>query len=148
MRFWPVLAIALLVPLSAMAETFTGYVSDSRCGVKRAALSPADLKDMQDCVKAGAVPVLVVGENVMPIVYTSVAKVLPFQLKPLSRAVTRCNEFWCSRTKVVPGRMLGAPAGPRAFEPAMGAAGGPRSSLETAASVETTRAGKSPCSRI
>src|SRR3954466_4202793 len=66
------------------------------------------------------------------------AKVLPFQLKPLSRAVTRCNEFWCSRTKVVPGRMLGAPAGPRAFEPAMGAAGGPRSSLDTAASAETT----------
>ena len=67
-------------------------------------------------------------------------------LDPLLRA--SCNEFWCSRTKVVPGRMLGAPAGPRAFEPAMGAAGGPRSSLETAASVETTRAGKSPCSRI
>ena len=78
MRFWPALAIALLVPLSAMAETFTGYVSDSRCGVKRAALTPADLKDMQDCVKAGAVPVLVVGENVIPIVYTSVERVLPF----------------------------------------------------------------------
>jgi len=78
MRFWPVLAIALLSPLGAMAETFSGYVSDSRCGVKRAALTPADLKDMQECIKAGAVPVLVVGENVMPIVYTSVAKVLPF----------------------------------------------------------------------
>jgi hypothetical protein len=78
MRFCPALAIALLVPLSAMAETFTGYVSDSRCGMKRAALTPADLKDMQDCIKAGAVPVLVVGDNVMPIVYTSVAKVLPF----------------------------------------------------------------------
>jgi hypothetical protein len=78
MRFWPVFAIVLLAPLSAIAETFNGYISDSRCGVKRAALTPADLKDMQDCIKAGAVPVLVVGENVMPIVYTSVAKVLPF----------------------------------------------------------------------
>ena len=78
MRPWVVLAMVLFVPLSALAETFTGYVSDSRCGVKRAALTPADLKDMQDCVKAGAVPVLVVGENVIPIVYTSVERVLPF----------------------------------------------------------------------
>jgi len=78
MRLLPVLAIAPLAPLGAMAESFTGYISDSRCGVKRAALTAADLQDMQDCIKAGAVPVLVVGENVMPILYSSVAKVMPF----------------------------------------------------------------------
>jgi hypothetical protein len=78
MRLWPVLAIGLLAPLGAMAETLSGYISDSRCGTKRAALSAADVQDIKSCIKQGATPVLVVGERVIPLLYTSVEKAMPF----------------------------------------------------------------------
>jgi hypothetical protein len=51
-----------LFSLSAFAEEFQAYISDSKCGAKHAADRNAEC--VQHCVKAGAAPVAVVGEKV------------------------------------------------------------------------------------
>jgi hypothetical protein len=64
--------------LPAAAESWTGTISDSRCGAKHAAGSTADLDCINACMKRGAVPVLVVpGGKVYSIATESVEKVTP-----------------------------------------------------------------------
>ena len=54
-----------LFAVSAMADEFTGWVSDSKCGVKGAS---AEHKDCAaKCVKGGAAPVLVMDNKVLKI---------------------------------------------------------------------------------
>lgn len=51
-----------LFGLSAFAEEFNAYISDSKCGAKHA--SDMNAKCVQGCVKGGAQPVAVVGDKV------------------------------------------------------------------------------------
>lgn len=51
-----------LFGLSAFAEQFNAYISDSKCGAKHA--SDMNAKCVQGCVKGGAHPVAVVGDKV------------------------------------------------------------------------------------
>jgi len=56
-------AMALsLLSLSAFAETYNAYISDSKCAAKHAA--DMNAKCVQSCVKGGASPVAVVGDKV------------------------------------------------------------------------------------
>jgi hypothetical protein len=59
--FSSVMALSLL-SLSAFAETYNAYISDSKCAAKHA--SDMNAKCVQTCVKGGAAPVAVVGETV------------------------------------------------------------------------------------
>ena len=61
-----------------MAETWTGVISDSRCGAKHTTASVADVKCMQSCLKKGAVPVLVSNGKAYNIETNSNDKVTPF----------------------------------------------------------------------
>ena len=56
-----VMALSLF-SLSAFAETFNAYISDSKCGAKHA--SDMNAKCIASCIKNGATPVAVVGERV------------------------------------------------------------------------------------
>jgi hypothetical protein len=51
-----------LFGLSAFAEDFNAYISDSKCGAKHA--SDMNAKCVQACVKGGAQPIAVVGDKV------------------------------------------------------------------------------------
>lgn len=62
--FSSVLALSLF-GLSAFAEEFNAYISDSKCGAKHAA--DMNAKCVQGCVKGGASPVAVVGGKVYKI---------------------------------------------------------------------------------
>ncbi len=59
--FSSVMALSLF-SLSAFAETFNAYISDSKCGAKHVA--DMNTKCIQGCVKGGAAPVAVVGDKV------------------------------------------------------------------------------------
>jgi hypothetical protein len=59
--FSSVLALSLF-SLSAFAEDFNAYISDSKCGAKHA--SDMNAKCVQGCVKGGATPIAVVGDKV------------------------------------------------------------------------------------
>lgn len=69
--------IGSLLPLGAMAESWTGVLSDSRCGAKHEALSAADVKCMQACIKKGATPVLLTGGKMYTISSASNEQVTP-----------------------------------------------------------------------
>ncbi len=71
-----VMALGCLMAAGAMAETWTGFISDSMCGAKHAAGTPADAKCAQACVKNhGASPVLVSDGKVIPFTADSQSKV-------------------------------------------------------------------------
>jgi hypothetical protein len=59
--FSSVMALSLF-SLSAFAEQFNAYISDSKCGAKHA--SDMNSKCVMSCVKGGASPVAVVGDKV------------------------------------------------------------------------------------
>jgi hypothetical protein len=59
-----VMALSLF-SLSAFAETFNAYISDSKCGAKHAA--DMNAKCVNGCIKGGATPVAVVGDKVYKI---------------------------------------------------------------------------------
>lgn len=72
------LFVAVSLSVCAAAETWTGTLSDSRCGAKHAAGTAADMKCIEACMKKGSVPVLVAAEGkVFPIATESVEKVTP-----------------------------------------------------------------------
>jgi hypothetical protein len=62
--FSSVMALSLF-SLSAFAETFNAYISDSKCGAKHAA--DMNAKCVNGCIKGGATPVAVVGDKVYKI---------------------------------------------------------------------------------
>ena len=59
--FSSVMALSLF-SLSAFAETYNAYISDSKCAGKHAA--DMNGKCVQNCVKGGQTPVAVVGDKV------------------------------------------------------------------------------------
>lgn len=63
-----VLTCALALSASmAFAESWTGYVSDSKCGAKHNKGTAADINCVTGCIKGGADAVLVVGDKVVTI---------------------------------------------------------------------------------
>jgi hypothetical protein len=54
-----------LFGVSAFAEQFNAYISDSKCGAKHA--SDMNAKCVNGCIKGGASPVAVVGDKVYKI---------------------------------------------------------------------------------
>ncbi len=61
-----VLGIAVATSM-AMAESWTGYVSDAKCGAKHNKGTQADVNCVNACIKGGSEAVLVVGDKVVPI---------------------------------------------------------------------------------
>ena len=59
--FSSVMALSLF-SLSAFAEEFNAYISDSKCGAKHA--TDMNAKCVASCIKGGADPVAVVGDKV------------------------------------------------------------------------------------
>ena len=59
--FSSVMALSLF-SLSAFAEEFNAYISDSKCGAKHAA--DMNAKCVNSCIKGGATPVAIVGDKV------------------------------------------------------------------------------------
>jgi hypothetical protein len=77
-RFRALAALTVLFSACAMAETFTGIITDARDGAKHAPFGPADIAAMKECFAAGAVPVLLTADGkMMSIFYVSVDRVLP-----------------------------------------------------------------------
>jgi hypothetical protein len=62
--FSSIMALSLF-SLSAFAEEFNAYISDSKCGAKHA--GDMNGKCVNNCVKGGAAPVAVVGDKVYKI---------------------------------------------------------------------------------
>jgi hypothetical protein len=62
--FSSVMALSLF-SLSAFAEEFNAYISDSKCGAKHAA--DMNAKCVASCIKGGASPIAVVGDKVYKI---------------------------------------------------------------------------------
>lgn len=76
-RFFVVLTFGSLLGVSAMADTWSGVISDSMCGAKHAAMTDKDAKCAQTCVKEhGADPVFVTDGKVYKIAADSKEKVM------------------------------------------------------------------------
>jgi len=67
---------ASLFTVSAMAEKYSGTISDAKCGMAHADASEKSMKCVQGCVKGGQAPVLVVDGKVYKIADDSKAKVM------------------------------------------------------------------------
>jgi len=75
-----VLASLMAVTLgsfAAMADEWTGYVSDAMCGAKHNSVSDANTKCVMGCLKKGD-PVFVVGDKVLKFDADSAAKAKTF----------------------------------------------------------------------
>jgi hypothetical protein len=76
-----ILASFLAVSLgsvAALAEEMTGYISDSHCGAKHNAVTAANSKCVDGCLKGGGDPVFVSDGKVMKFDADSVAKAKAF----------------------------------------------------------------------
>jgi len=72
-----VFALGATFSMVALADSFSGTVSDSSCGAQHVAASADDKKCVEGCIKHhGAKPVLVVGDKVYKISDDSQAKVM------------------------------------------------------------------------
>jgi|RhiMethySRZTD1v2_1073278.scaffolds.fasta_scaffold3466330_1 hypothetical protein len=60
-------ATAALFSLSAFAESWTGTISDAKCGKAHADASEKSMNCVKGCVKGGMAPVFVVGDQVFKI---------------------------------------------------------------------------------
>ncbi len=67
---------ASLFAMSAMAEKYSGTISDAKCGMAHADASEKSMKCVQGCVKGGQAPVLVVDGKVYKIADDSKTKVM------------------------------------------------------------------------
>ena len=66
-RFGMIVMTAALFAVSAMAEKWTGTLSDAKCGVAHADASEKSMKCVESCVKGGVAPVFVVNGKVLKI---------------------------------------------------------------------------------
>jgi hypothetical protein len=71
------LFVASIGSLTAMAEEWTGYVSDAHCGAKHHEVSEANTKCVNGCLKGGDA-VLVVGDKVVKLDADSSTKAKAF----------------------------------------------------------------------
>lgn len=67
--------LAFVFAMSAMADTWTGVISDSKCGAAHA--TKMNAKCVESCVKGGQAPVLVSDGKVLKIDDASKEKVMP-----------------------------------------------------------------------
>lgn len=58
-KVWMAVSIGSLFAMAAMAETLSGTIVDSNCGVKHAEATAADAACVERCIKRGGAPVLV-----------------------------------------------------------------------------------------
>ena len=72
-----VVSLGSLFAGAALAETWSGTVSDSMCGAKHVAATAADAACAKKCVKGGASAVLVSDGKVYQIAMDSQAKMTP-----------------------------------------------------------------------
>ncbi len=70
-----VIALGGLMAAGAMADTWTGFISDSMCGAKHTGATAKDTQCAQACIKRGASPVLVTDGKVMKFTADSQSKV-------------------------------------------------------------------------
>lgn len=70
------LTVSLLFAVSAMAESMTGYISDSHCGAAHTADKPNEAC-VKKCIKGGSDAVFVKDGKVYKIADTSKDKVMP-----------------------------------------------------------------------
>jgi hypothetical protein len=75
-RFGMIAMTAALFTVSAMAEKWTGTISDAKCGMAHADASEKSMKCVESCVKGGQAPVFVAGGKVLKIDEASKAKVM------------------------------------------------------------------------
>jgi hypothetical protein len=68
------IAALCLFSTLAFADTFTGVISDEKCGTKHTALNAADLACIQKCVDTGSEAVLISGDKVYKITVQQAAK--------------------------------------------------------------------------
>ena len=66
---------ATLFAVSAMAESWTGTISDSKCGAKHADASEKSMACVKACVGRGGEAVFVVGDKVLKLDAASKAKI-------------------------------------------------------------------------
>jgi lantibiotic modifying enzyme len=57
--------VASVGSVAAVADSMTGYISEAGCGAKHAAVSAANTKCVEACIKKGSDPVLVSDGKVM-----------------------------------------------------------------------------------
>ncbi len=75
-KFGIIAMTASLFAASAMAEKWSGTISDAKCGKGHADATDKSMKCVQDCVKGGQAPVFIVGDKVLKIDDASKAKVM------------------------------------------------------------------------
>ena len=75
-KFGMIAMTASLFAVSAMAEKWSGTISDAKCGKGHADASDKSMKCVEGCVKGGQAPVFVVGDKVLKIDDASKAKVM------------------------------------------------------------------------
>ena len=75
-RVFGIFAVGALMTMGAMADTWTGTISDSMCGAKHVAGTAADAKCVAGCVKKGAEPVFVSDGKVLNLTADSKEKVM------------------------------------------------------------------------
>ena len=77
-KVFAVLAFGALGSMSAFAASWTGVISDEKCGARHADASEASMACVQKCVKGGGAAVFVTSDNkVLKIDAGSTAKVMP-----------------------------------------------------------------------
>ncbi len=62
-----IFGVATVFSMSALAETWSGTISDAKCGAAHADASEKSMKCAQGCVKGGQAPVFVVDGKVLKI---------------------------------------------------------------------------------
>jgi hypothetical protein len=72
-----VLSLGAMFAVAGLAETISGTVGDSMCGLKHEAASASDVACIKKCVKGGASPVILSGDKVYKISADSQSKVMP-----------------------------------------------------------------------
>jgi len=76
-KLWMVISVGSLFAVSALAETWTGTVSDSMCGAKHTAAKASDAACVKKCIKGGASAVFVSNGKVYQLSADSMTKVEP-----------------------------------------------------------------------
>jgi hypothetical protein len=76
-KFTILAAVAALSATGAMAETWSGTISDAKCGKAHADASEKSTKCVEACVKGGQAAVFVVGDKVLKFADASKEKVMP-----------------------------------------------------------------------
>jgi len=70
-KFLIFVTLGSFMAIQALAESWTGVISDSRCGAKHEAASAADVQCMKTCIKRGATPALVSGGKLFNVASSS-----------------------------------------------------------------------------